>query len=1175
VKIIGGVTSISASDVSNFLACRHLSLLDSMSAHGLVHPSRAYDVGLEKLIARGEAHEAKILERFQSLSYDVIEIAGTSEDQAARQTRDAISAGVPIIYQGVLVSSAEGVAPTLLGRPDFLVRSEVIDVTRSAQLDAQPGYEVVDAKLSRSAKARAVLQTAFYSHLLASAQGYEPSRMHLALGDGEFATLRVADFAAYERRMRALLDEFLKEGAPPESPFEGNYPEPVEHCTICRWSADCESRRRSDDDLSLVAGMPSGQRVALKQLGVATRRRFAALSPLPSFGRRRTAALERSQLQARLQVTSEDAGQVQYELLDPESDEQGALIGNRGLLALPAPSPGDLFFDIEGARYYTEDGREFGLQYLFGVVDSAQLSESGSALYNEFWSYNREEEKRAFQSLIDFITERRRTHPDLHVYHYNHYEPTSIDHLTALHGTHEEAVGHLMGRFATREDEVDGLFRLGVFVDLYRVVRQALRAGVESYSIKRLEPLVGFEREVALRDATAHLIAFEADLDEGTAHQDNESQRVVAGYNEDDCRSTMVLRDWLEDRRAELATRLGLELSELPRPAVLEEDRSAEDPEVSQLKIALTSSSPADGDPGNGFDEAKALVADLLEWHRREAKPGWWRYFFRRDLASSELVQERDAIGDLSGGDVVDHVRRSVVRRYSFPPQEHGFDVGDPAFDPVGMKSWTVHDLDEENGTIDLRIGVGNDSPLPSQVIETGPFDTSVLALSLREFAETVVDRGLEELQQSDAAAALLLRHRPVPNGGVGDPLRLRGEGVNGAALRLVGALRHSYLPVQGPPGSGKTFIGADAILATIAAGMTVGVTAPSHAVIHNLLCEVISHAAETSAEVRIGQRASADNPWMHEDAQSMQYPELLEALTNRAIDIAAGTIFMWARAEFANAVDVLFVDEAAQMSLANALAASRGAQNVVLLGDPQQLAQPSQASHPPGSGVSALEHVLQEHKTMPEDRGLFLDRTYRMHPRLCRFSSDAFYEGRLSGVPELARQEIRGLEDVGDGTGLHVIEVPHHGNSNASPEEAREAARLISALLDCTWIDQHGEGSPMTARDVLVVTPYNAQVREIRRTLTSAGISGVQVGTVDKFQGREAPAVIYSMATSSADDAPRGFEFLFDLHRLNVATSRARALGIILANPDLARVFCRTPRQMMLANALCLAWEC
>ena len=330
---------------------------------------------------------------------------------------------------------------------------------------------------------------------------------------------------------------------------------------------------------------------------------------------------------------------------------RAGLFANRGLLALPEPVAGDLFFDIEGARYYSEDGKEFGLQYLFGIIDTADVDASGTPRYTQIWAFDRRDEKRAFEELVDFITERRQRMPGLHVYHYNHYEPTAVDHLTELHETRQEAVGRLMGRFATREDEVDDLFRRGVFVDLYRVVRQGIRAGVESYSIKRLEPLCGYARRVDLRDATASLIAFEAALEDGTAAGEHDRQRVVAGYNEDDCRATLALRDWLEERRAELAARLG---QELPRPAVAEEVRVR--PRIRSSPGSGRRCSPmfrTTRRRATAEQNAKALLADLLDWHRREDKPGWWRYFYLRTLSAAELIGEPDALGGLTGGDVV------------------------------------------------------------------------------------------------------------------------------------------------------------------------------------------------------------------------------------------------------------------------------------------------------------------------------------------------------------------------------------------------------------------------------------------------------------------------------------------------------------------------------------------
>jgi uncharacterized protein len=511
------------------------------------------------------------------------------------------------------------------------------------------------------------------------------------------------------------------------------------------------------------------------------------------------------------------------------------------------------------------------------------------------------------------------------------------------------------------------------------------------------------------------------------------------------------------------------------------------------------------------------------------------------------------------------------VRRFAYPSQEHGFSVGDVAIDPETNKGWTVHGLDNERGMIDLKIGHNSMSSLPSVLVEGGPVNTKVLADRLRDLGKRAVNDGLTG---HDPAMALLLRRRPAGDLAENGPVRTPGEASGGAGIRLISGLHNSYLPIQGPPGTGKTYTGAQAILKLVAEGRVVGITAPSHAVIHNLLNEVVTRAGTKSSSLRIAQRAETDNPFRHSLAQNLDYAHLITAIHNRDVDIVAGTSWMWAREDFASSVDTLFVDEAGQMSLANVLAIAGAGRNLALLGDPQQLAQPSHAAHPPGAGVSALEHILGGHATMPDDAGLFLDQTYRMHPTLCAYSSEVFYDGRLLGVAGLEKQSLLGGDGAHVRAGLRVVEVHHEGNTNASPEEAVVVAELVHELLACQWTDKEGVVRPMTADDVLVVTPYNAQIRAIDRALAQVHVRGVRVGTVDKFQGRQAPVVIYSMATSSANDAPRGLEFLFDLHRLNVATSRAKAVGIIVANPDLVRVFCGTARQMQLVNALCRAWE-
>jgi predicted RecB family nuclease len=838
VKITDSQLRLSASDVANFLACQHLTRLDLLRARGELAPPRRLDIGFQDLIRRGEVHERDVLERFRADGRQVVEIGDGPDAAAARATMEAIRDGAELVYQGVLAQAGASGQPVLLGRPDFLVRADLLPAPDGEPRPGGTHYEVIDAKLARSAKARAVMQASFYSHVLADLQGVKPRWMHLALGNGEFVSFKVDDYAAYERQTRRLLGAVIASG-PGDNPPSDPYPDPVEHCVICRWSEFCAGRRRRDDDLSLIAGITYGQRRALKAAGIMTRRGFAALADLPDLSRVSEASLERARLQARLQVASEDEGHIQYELLEPERDADGALIANRGLLALPEPVTGDLFFDIEGARYYSEDEKEFGLQYLFGVVDTADIDAGGTPRYTPIWAFDRQGEKRAFEELIDFITKRREQNPGLHVYHYNHYEPTSIDHLTELHQTRQEAVGQLMGRFATREDEVDDLFRLGVFVDLYRVVRQGLRVGVESYSLKRLERLCGYARQVDLQQATVNLIAFETALEEGTAGSDHERQRIVAVYNKDDCRATLALRDWLEQRRPELGARLG---QDVPRPVVVVEARATEDSEITRVRAALLADIPADPSRRTDGQHAQVLLADLLDWYRREAKPAWWRYFYVRTLSAEELIGEPDAIGGLTGGEVIDHVKRSIVRRFFFPPQEHRFTAGDAAFDSITNKRWSVWSLDERAGVIDLKTGWDYPGPLPAALVEDGPIGTRDLAQRLIDLGRRAVRDGLSG---RDVATALLLRLRPAIGGVAAGSLRGRGETAQQAALRLAVALHDSYLPIQGPPGTGKTFSGAHQILELISQGRSVGIVGPSHAVICNFIGDVLKHAAD------------------------------------------------------------------------------------------------------------------------------------------------------------------------------------------------------------------------------------------------------------------------------------------------------------------------------------------
>ncbi|OBK77575.1 TM0106 family RecB-like putative nuclease [Mycobacterium sp. 1274761.0] len=1153
MRIVDGQLRIAASDAANFIACRHLTRLDLAVAHELVRAPSVDDLGAKALEERGLEHERQILEGFHAQGWAIHDPRTGERDRMreADATAAAMRRGEDVIYQGTLLVDDR------LGLPDFLIRADLL----GSSMGSDPAYEVVDAKLARSAKARAVLQTTFYSELAGEVQGQMPEHMHLALGSQDLLRLRVADYAAYTRQVRRLFGTFAAGDA--QFPPTDTYPEPVEHCAVCRWHSTCQRQRRDDDDLSLIAGITARQRKALKLAGIATRRAFAALEEVPSLERVSRQSMIRVHAQALLQVEGEDAKRLLWEFVEPERGVDGALAPNRGLTALPPPSAGDLFFDIEGARYYSEDGKEFGLQYLFGIVDTAERDEYDTPRYHAFWSFDRSDEKRAFEEIVDFIVERRERHPDLHVYHYNHYEPTALDHLAELHETRENIIGRLMGRFATREDDVDHLLRSRVFIDLYRVIRQGIRASVESYSLKRMEALFGFERQIELQDVNERMLEFEIALDDHAAAADRDGQALIQGYNEDDCRATLGLRDWLEERRIDLATALD---EEIPRPEVSEEEELRRDPEMEALRDALLADIPEQDRTAQ--QEARALMADLLEWHKRDAKPAWWRFFHLQDLTDEELLAEPDAMAGLMLEGIIGEVKRSDIVRYRFPSQEHPFRQSDRALDPRADNEWPIHEVDDAAGTVDLRRGKGNTSPHPTVLVEPAPIGTNSHRARLRDLATEIVVLG-----QGDWPTGpdfdLLLRRPPRVRNARGGNLRLPGEEAVDAGRRLAVAIDNSHLPIQGPPGSGKTYTAAKQVCDLIAAGRKVGVTANSHAVIRNLLNE-IAEQNELGRPLLIAQKPDSGGTFVSPYATTYKNAsQMLVAVQSGEAEVIGGTTWLWTREDFRDSVDVLVVDEAGQMSLANVLAAAHAAPNLILLGDPQQLGQPSGGSHPPDAGVSALERILGDTVTMPENRGLFIEHTRRMHPAVCEFISEVFYDNRLESLDDLRNQTIVG-EDRLSGTGLRVVDAFHEGNDNSSPEEAQVVAELVSELRTRQWRNAAGVPTVIGLDGILIVTPFNAQVREIEAALEGRSITGARVGTVDKFQGQQAPVVIYSMASSTAEDAPRGMEFLYDLRRLNVATSRARCMAILVSSPELVRVFCRTPRQIVLANALC-----
>lgn len=1137
-RLDSGEIRLSAGDLANYLACRHLTGLDLEVALGRrgAPPQPAWRADeVEVLRERGLEHENTYLDY---LANDGRSVERAAEAGGADAVEDAMRRGAGLIVQASL---RDGL---WFGRADILRR--VAGRSRFGDW----AYEAVDTKLARETKAGTILQLCLYSDLLQRIQGAAPENMVVVSPGTDPGrpfveeTFRVADFSAYYRLIRGRLEAAVRDGAGEGA--AATYPEPVPHCDICRWQMHCLHRRREDDHLSLVADLRRRHRKQFEDWNLRTLEALGSSpAPLPRPKHGSPAAYQTAREQARVQLEGRRRDAPYHELLDREA--------GRGLALLPAPSPGDLFFDIEGARFVGPRGFE----YLFGL---AETDEGGRAAYRGEWAFdlgrNGERfavgEQRVFETFVDFVMERWERRPDMHIYHFAPYEPSAVKRLT--------------GQFATRSEEVDRMLRAHLFVDLHKVVRQSLRASVEQYSIKAIEPFYGFERRVELRTASDQRHRMERLLETGMRADITEEMRgVVEGYNRDDCLSLIGLRDWLEERRGEL-TAAG---EEVPRPEATPGDPTEtvaeRDERVAALRTRLLAGLPEDPAKHDSKQRAKWVLAYLLDWHRREQRASWWEFFRLQETPAPELRDEKKGLVGLK------HLEREVPKRgrlpidtYAYEAQDTTIRGGETARFPGGDKLGEVVECDVTRRRIRIKKRGAVAEVHPNAIYTaSGPVRTDVLEDSLFRFGDGVA-RDAARAEGRSPAALALLRKRPPKFVNAADATP--GNAAE-TAIRSVLQLDGEVLPIQGPPGTGKTRTGGHMICALVRAGKKVGVTANSHSVIRNLLDAVVREAERAKLSLRCMHKTrdpDAGAEWPIKETGKNE--PVLAALSTGAAQVGAGTAWMWSRPEFEGSVDVLFVDEAGQMSLANTLAAAPAAKNLVLLGDPQQLDQPSQGSHPEGTDVSALGHLLGERRTMPEDQGLFLGRTWRLRPSICDFTSEAFYEDSLGPMPDLERHSLSGTGGLDD-YGLYYLPVEHEGNQSASPEEADRVAALVQRLLagGASWTNREGETQTLTKDDILIVSPYNAQLAELRRRLPDA-----RIGTVDKFQGQEAPVVFYSMATSSAEDAPRGMDFLYSLNRLNVATSRAQCVTILVLNPRLFEPDCGTPHQMRLANALC-----
>ena len=1094
---------------------------------------RAFDVKLgrspkiaveDELLARtsslGDEHERRQLEDLRTeFDGDVTIIGrptytGAGLRGAFEATMRAVRSRSSVIYQAAMFDGR------FAGFADFLILTD-------------GRYRVADTKLARSAKVEALLQLAAYAHTLASAGVPVAPEAEIMLGDGALARYRLDEIIPVYLQRRAALERLLDQHHAGDEPVDWA-DEDVRACFRC---PECAIQVRAHDDLLLVANMRASQRARLVEAGVGTMTALAAhAGGVPGLSARTTTDLV---AQARLQVAPRVDGKPPYQVVDAQP-----------LMVLPDPDRGDLFFDFEGDPLWTADGRDWGLEYLFGVLGMA-------GDFTPLWAHDRPEERKALVDFLALVRKRRKRYPKMHVYHYAAYEKSALLRLAGRHG-----VG---------EDEVDDLLRNGVLVDLFPLVRKSVRVGAENYSIKSLEPLyMGSQlRSGDVTNATASISQYGQFCELRADGRHDEAATVlkeIEEYNHYDCTSTRRLRDWLVKLAIESAVPpMG------PQPvadaALIETDD----------QVARTLARFVGDDPGarSAKQTAVAMVAAARGFHKREDKPYWWAHFDR-------LNNPVDEWSDDAGVFLVEDAKVAVdwcVPKGARKPQRRVQLTGAIAAGELSGDMYALYEPPAPAGLTDdpdrrafggVAVLECNDRDVPTEVLilERQPkdgdvFDRLPFALTPGQPIPTPKQRAAIDATAGEVAAVLpdlpptavvdiLLRSAPRTRARRGLPRS--GDAVVDITAALLD-LDSSYLAVHGPPGTGKTHTAA-AVITTLVTdhGWRIGVVAQSHAVVENLFLGVLDAGVDAAHVAK--KPGGGDPAWQEIDGGA--YPTFI---AEHAAD-GAGCVIGGTAWDFANDVrvppgclDLLVVEEAGQFSIANTIAVARAASNLLLLGDPQQLPQVTQGTHPEPVDCSALGWLIDGRNTLPEELGYFLERTYRMHPAVCGPVSKLSYDGRLHSVESTTAARV--LEGVAPG--VRLLPVEHYGNSIDSPEEADAIVGAIAGLLGSAWTDSDGV-RPLGQNDVLVVTPYNAQVVMLRQRLDAVGFSAVRVGTVDKFQGQQAPVVFVSMTASSIDDVPRGISFLLNRNRLNVAVSRAMYAAIVVRSTLLTDYLPSTP---------------
>jgi uncharacterized protein len=1099
----------SPSMLKSFLNCKY-TIFNEINEKALKLVRKEKGFSDLKLLERGNVHEEDYFKILKDKHSKVINIKPLklTQQEKFKKTVESMKEGFDVIRGGYLVDQE------WLGEFDFLIK-----VKNSKSKLGDYSYEVTDTKNSLKIKVDHVIQVSMYSYLLEQVQGTLPDNFHIVLRTLEVETVPIKyvnEFFKYNKKKYEL---FLKKDVEKVKPEKCNF------CKLCDWAENCENIWIKEDNLNQVGGINKNYIKKLKTHGIKTLTQLSKTKETEKVKDIKPQVIKKLVTQAKLQKEYQITGKPVHKVIEEN------LVPQRGFNLLPEPSECDLFFDLESVPYYVYP--KDGLEYLFGIY----YVENNKPKFEAFWAHNEKEEKENLIKFFEFTKNHFKKYPKAKIYHYAKYEITALTRLTS--------------KYRVKEKELVHYLNLQKFVDLFKIIKQAIQVSENSYSIKEIEKFYDFKRSGEVKKANVS-------GDYYSEYIETKEQRLldeIESYNKQDCHSTYDLRNWLVKIRPEDASWFVPAADEI-------EDREFEvemDETFEQLKNFKT-------DDKN----IKQIISDLLGFFRRETKPEWREYFERRYLTNEELVEDLDAIGDLKKTGEPYTEKLSKIYTFTFDEQDYKLKKGTTVSvlnhlgDPEISSSATIVDLDQTKRTIKLKKGIKSGTLDDNISIGPGkPRNITKLEASNYRFIRSYIKK------ENKFKAIFSILKKEIPNvKGIklGEKL-IKTNNFLEEIPKLLLNLNNSYLYIQGPPGTGKTYQAGNAIIELIKEGKKVGITANSHKVIHNVIDRVEKWADEKEINFRglkAGRLDDLDTTYSSKHVKSANRDiDFIKALTDGTL-LFAGTKYHFSSSFYEEKLDYIFIDEAGQLSLADLIVIGSTAKNIVLIGDQNQLGQPIKGTHPGISGISILDFLLEGQHTIPENKGVFLNKTFRLHPKINEFTSDNFYESRLIFDESTEKRKIdfdkKGLVK---NEGITYLPMDHKDNGQKAEEEGEVILKLFNEIIGRNFIDINNKTRKLTIEDILVISPYNAQVNYLHSILDK----GARVGTIDKFQGQEAAINIISMATSDADSIPRNKEFLFDRNRLNVAISRAQCASIILFNPVLLDLYPTTYEQIKLLN--------